>query len=362
MDFLTSIGIFVFFLIIIFSAYSSVFSGTKSIVERNQLISRTAYLAEMLVSSEGIPADWSALRVSSIGFKSKKGFLNNSKILEFLKIDYERTKMLLRIQDYDFFISVKDRFGKVFSTGIARNEIAYFSDGNLYLASLLSGRNLSWDFYYAGTVKPDLLDCRNYYSDSKEVLFNKLLQNSSSYASIVLESPSLNESQINLTALKNFVKRGGILVFAGKGSSGELLIKDFNMTSVPVSNSSSLIVSPDYVLLNGSVGKAISFNSVSYAFRREEGNNYLNIVAGNQTHAYIAYWDYGLGRIYYFTGILGNIEGGYSLLSSINLGGNALVYGSYPTSHELAVSIRRLSLIDSIFGKEPVSLNIVLWK
>jgi len=57
---------------------------------------------DALIKTKGYPTNWSAVNVQIIGLARKENVLDETKISDFLLLDYEASKALLALEGYDF--------------------------------------------------------------------------------------------------------------------------------------------------------------------------------------------------------------------------------------------------------------------
>jgi hypothetical protein len=64
-------------------------------------------VSDTLVRQPGIPEGWNSTNVTTIGLASQENVLNESKLSEFMAMDYGSIKSLLGIANYEFYFEVR---------------------------------------------------------------------------------------------------------------------------------------------------------------------------------------------------------------------------------------------------------------
>ncbi len=371
-DFVLGCVIFGVVLMLLVPLWSTLTSQTREAEVRKDLQIATVAVADLLLRSSGSPMNWSASDVLSLGLANSAHELNTTKFLRLRKLDYGQAKQALGLSAYNFTLNVSERNGFAATSGIAHSPVAYYSSSTHDIFPLLSGSGLVWDYYWGHDLPaadPPHGDARNFSGATEATAFNSMLYNAAfnnSYRTIILEQPGLAPSSANLTLLRQFVQDGGILIFEGQGSGGNILINGMGATAYNGAPASGIVLMRDW-FLQKDAGSAVSFTQSSWAFYQSPGASPITIEAAdtsNHSRGLIASWDYGRGRIYYITDINGS-SGGSGLSALIPLAGEKLSYGMPFTNASFDVFVAKRSAVlatDDGGGRRMVSLELQVWR
>ncbi|MCX6815975.1 MAG: hypothetical protein NT120_03940 [Candidatus Aenigmarchaeota archaeon] len=240
-------------------------------------------------------------------------------------------------------------------TGIARSPAAYFYVQKNDLKNKIRNSGIAWDLYYGGSGTPDSADARNVYSDSKSNAFNMLVANSTIYKTVIIEDPQLQQGDVNIQGLKDFVASGGLLIFAGPA---DLIGSGFSMHSASYANANGIVASSDDIL-DANKNDAVTFFNPSSYFFNQTGDSYLKAIIADQQNALIGKWNHGLGSIYYMTSVNGTVNGN-SLYAALNIAGKKAEIGTALNQAKSISSTNRFSVIDE--RNQIVQISLLVWK
>ena len=373
MDFVFSIVVLVLILSLLGSTWLNLQSSIAQQENRKRAIETSALAADFLVSSQGYPENWeksanlSISSVSNLGLKGSKG-LSLEKLLAIMNLssDYYGLKAKAGLARYDYRLVVYENLstGKAALSGVARQPIAYFASDSRNFFTTIDQANVTWDYYWGqgGQAQPAWGSSRNQYGGEKATIFNQMLANQSSYDSFVIESPEMLFSQINFTLLKDFLNKGGVVVYLTGNAESELLIQNLTVSfRKAASGVNGVVQEKGFFLQNTSVGSNVSSIGQWTAFSPNGVS--LKIFASNSTNsseAIAAAWNYGLGRVYFTSDFNANFNGVQGK-AVFNIIGWKLDYGITPYANASFVFPQtRFSFIEGD-KRIPVAVTLVLW-
>ena len=315
-DFIISIAVFLIVLVILIPIFTRM---TENMNERRffeDMQTRLIYSADALMKTKGYPDNWNYTNVSRIGLADDSGRLNVTKIRYFLNINPETAKNALGLGGFQFNVSFY-RGDYSLMTGVAVSPAAYFYAGEHSMLGAIDSSGLVWDMYFGGSGSAEPGDWRHNYSGPAASLFDSMT-NVSEYRTLIVENAGLTQAEVNITALKNFVASGGILILEG---DAQLVSSGFLMHANSSANTSGVV--KDEVLINAPYSSTVSFNDTQWYFYQSNGDSQLHIAVESSSApggAFIGYWNSGIGKIYYVADIDGSVYGS-SLLAAVNLVG-----------------------------------------
>lgn len=106
LDLIMSILIFIVSVELIFFAFNQ---SSSQLLEQTELVSLEDVgleVTDTLIRTEGFPHGWDVNTVQVIGLAEKENVLNTSKVQFFLALNYNTTKKLLGIANYDFLLTI----------------------------------------------------------------------------------------------------------------------------------------------------------------------------------------------------------------------------------------------------------------
>ncbi len=392
-DFILSLAIFVAILFASMSLWTSVDTQIRDAESRRDMQSIATYVSEALVRNAGYPKNWTNNTVVMIGLAGEEHILDIGKFLSMKKINYNKARTMMRLGNYDFRIWITDDAGYDLTSGIVRSPVAVLANSSqgLEYVKMLNNSVVVWDIYYnINSVDVNKLTARNKYPYGNALsAFVVLTANQSSYRTIIIEDAGLtNESVGDLSDLVNFVRRGGILIYTDPTVPWDkpLIANNFSMSFLdcsPSCTTRSRVLNVNSHVLNttkntGPFADKIDFTHLAThkrdVFRdTTKADVELHVIANtSSTRAQIAWWDHGLGRVYYIEDTRGQYS--YYLgvpISSwfteepytyrLNIVGENLSYGYAPSNQSDLVSIRRMVILSG-FEREVANLNLVVWR
>ncbi|MBU4266644.1 MAG: hypothetical protein L6243_00930 [Candidatus Altiarchaeales archaeon] len=111
-EFLLAYLIFSLVLVFAFYLWNTTTADIIEAKNRYEIEDKAVELAEKLLRTRGIPADWSLSDVESIGLADESRILNSGKVLNFVILmnssnqNYENNSWLLGIGKYDFYFNL----------------------------------------------------------------------------------------------------------------------------------------------------------------------------------------------------------------------------------------------------------------
>ena len=375
-DLIISLAIFLVVLLSASYMLSHMRENADSANEKDILAGSAGAAFDTLAYSPGYPLDWTNETVSSVGLATIDGWtqaqgsarrIDAAKLLQYAKMDYFTAKALLGLGAFETKMSFHEAWNasnqsaalaeSPARSGIALEPIAYYAESDRDAFDLLNGKNVSWDYYWAGSgAAPEQGDSREFYSagqyGGKAELFNALLDNASrlAYRTIIVEQPNFTTGDygaVNQTLLRDFFKARGLLVFEGSVSaydsaSTPLLLDDLNASLVFSDvQQTGFVNQTGFFLDNVTAGAAegnASFDQSAWAVysNASRGDSALSVFVQNASDSalgLVARWDCDNGRVYYvadFNSFFGaNSTPGSSVY---NLVGSSLDFGIEPDS------------------------------
>jgi hypothetical protein len=112
-DFIISVFIFLTVFITANLLWVDLASQIKTDAEKTEMQTLSLTVSDILVKTPGVPTNWTTANVISLGLASDENILNKTKILDFLAINYNRTRELLAMPGYNLYIVMKYRNGTI---------------------------------------------------------------------------------------------------------------------------------------------------------------------------------------------------------------------------------------------------------
>jgi len=95
-------------LIAVLFAWTYASNEAGSGLELRRMETRAVDISEALVATSGVPADWSAADVKTIGLALSEGVLNATKVATLAGLSYEEARLKVGAGVYHFHFRVKD--------------------------------------------------------------------------------------------------------------------------------------------------------------------------------------------------------------------------------------------------------------
>ncbi|MFH1447834.1 MAG: hypothetical protein ABIG39_03135 [Candidatus Micrarchaeota archaeon] len=389
MDFILSIAIFVSVLITVISIWHNVDIQIKDLENRRDMQLISIAVSDSLIRSPGNPEDWNETNVQSIGLALEERVLSLDKIYRLMELGYDAAKSRMRLgmlsyqapeKTHEFYLFFSDKEGYNLTGGIAKSPVAYYSrdPSRTRLLYELNESDLAWDLYW-GNTQANLPENPSRYSFGyfsnnvqPEVAFNRMVENQSLYRTILIENldpVGFDNSDLNISGLQEFVSRGGILLVVGQGPPGANII-DENFSAVGEYNAGNWdegnASDPWYIMPHTSEGEEVEFEDRRWVFRAGEIDLRIIVSMKDDPDAcMVCFWNYDLGRVYYFEDLDGSTEAGLPLINStvedaFAIVGEPLKFGLSIWRPSQVVIIKRTVLIDGI-DRELASMNLRVW-
>lgn len=371
MDFVVSSVVLVLILSLLSSTWLNLQNSISQAEERRRAVEASALAIDFVVSSPGFPEDWDSASnyslsvVSNLGLKGSKG-ISLKKLLAMLNSsDYYALKAKLGLQKYHFRLLVSENFssGVAAKSGVARQPIAYFASDSRDFFSTLDSSGLVWDYYWGqGSLgQPAWGSSRSQYSGVKPVLFGQMLSNQGIYNTLVIESPEMLYSEANATLVREFLDKGGTIVYLAGNGESELLIQNLGASFRKADSSvDGVVQEKGFFLHNTSIGTFVSATGQWASFSNSTSLEVFVSNSTNSSEGTASAWDYGNGRVYFISDFQSSFNG-IQGSDVFNLVGWNLDYGVAPVSTATFVMPQtRFSFIESD-KRIPVSVTLVLW-
>ncbi len=107
MDFAASVVIFMTALILVMFALNYTLYQNQQQISFNIMENAAMSVSDSLVRQPGIPSNWTAATVTTIGLASQENILNETKLSEFMNVNDNTIKSLLGMANYEFYFEVR---------------------------------------------------------------------------------------------------------------------------------------------------------------------------------------------------------------------------------------------------------------
>ncbi|MEM4260439.1 MAG: hypothetical protein QXG00_04340 [Candidatus Woesearchaeota archaeon] len=301
-DFIIGLLLFSFALVFSFKFVSNnlVSSDFDEIYQDGKFISDN-------LMSEGVPNNWSNDKVFRIGLLSNNK-LNTTKVLNMTKLDYGNVKTLLNTR-YDFYIYFADKYNNVLN-------ISGFCGFGSSKVKIDYEKNIA---YYSGNSNDEILKniLENEYD--AQVFAQNFLQNLLSsidqYYLIVMENPNLDlntpsysTSQIK-DIIENWISEGRLLYLSQDLDIGEEKFLGVNFSN-SISPDNTFTVVNTEPTLNLSIDQIIDTVNDKGIIPIDTNLYFIQVAKDSVDNTGIGVWNYGLGKIYYFSDFVYQNPGG----------------------------------------------------
>lgn len=112
-DFAVSVVIFVGTLVSFLFTFNLISTDAAKQSDLSLMQDLSLEATESLIRTRGIPPYWTNITVQVIGLAVEENVLNGSKLLHFMNIDYNQSKVLLSIGNYEYYFSLEHPNGTV---------------------------------------------------------------------------------------------------------------------------------------------------------------------------------------------------------------------------------------------------------
>ena len=314
---------------------------------------KVLYASSKLVNTPGVPQVWTTADVVMLGLKDNESLaLSRDKILGFKRIGYNRSKELLGIGSLDFYINVTDSDDKQMKVdGAVHGAAAVFASqaGDNAVKDLLQNYDEVWDYYWvdSGAVPPSP-GARDVYLDAdKDTLFDMLINNISSYDTIIIEGDNdISPIGPQETALQNFVYSGGTLIDI-QDRDNAVIIKHFpdvpDGEATVASDIDGTVVNEDILLPGRDIGDNFTFQTNKFRFDMGGVDKTVVESRGNPGKCLICLWNYGDGYVYY---IPDASEDSGEAIDGMDMDGVEMLFGDNRTdSADTVLQVKRLVIV-----------------
>jgi hypothetical protein len=155
-DLIIAVGVFIFSMILFFSASNSIFSQTQLVDERKQADEVAHSFLNSLVLSPGYPTSWNTMNISdinSIGLAIQDNYLDENKVLTLINDlnssqTYSQVKQKMGLGPYSVYLRLVNSEGsEVLGSGIVETtpklklfyeRIVYYDSKQLILQAIVS--------------------------------------------------------------------------------------------------------------------------------------------------------------------------------------------------------------------------------
>lgn len=333
-----------------------------------ELVSAT----DSLILGKGYPENWNSSNVEVLGLASSPNRLDENKIESFLNLGYEEIKQKLGIGNKDFYLEIKNENGKIIKKGgFIREPIAYFAkdNGELELRDKLNDSSLIWDFYWGNRNNPPSggygnsryqYNCSDYTgpgSCNRVKVFEMLIDNSSSYNTIITEDSEISKADLETSEFNQFeswIKNSGIYLHKTRGE----LFGEFNVSYLSDGFDEGIVESKDGILKNVEIGDNVTFSVSPYAvYSTQTEINNLIAWKGDESKTLFGYWNYGNGKVFYLADLTGDADG-YELMKVVEP--VPTIYKKGEKDYNASKNIYTVNR-EALLNGEKVKLSFVVW-
>ncbi len=194
LDFAFSLVTFFTAVILILFVLSRASTQAYERMDLNNMELKATKIADLLVRFKGSPGNWTSTDIKAIGLADAENILSPSKITSFLTLDYNSTKSMLSLGNFEFFFNIVDHENLPL-IHMPHNITSVAGGWNFEE----SGENAAYDFSPNGNnavlncTSPCTIPIRSKGYVSKGVTYDGV----DDFASIS-NSPSINPSQISI--------------------------------------------------------------------------------------------------------------------------------------------------------------------
>ncbi len=373
-DFIISLVVFITILMTIISLWMALDLHIKEVESRREMHSISISVSDALIRSKGHPDKWNETNVQSIGLAEEEYVLSLNKTILLIQMNYDTTRSIMRLGNYQLFMYMSDINGYNVSTGIIRAPVAYFcrSQTERQIAAELNESGLVWDMYQAvgSDVSADYNERYYYRADdygyTPEEMFDFMVLNlSNRYNTLIIEEPNVQNSAVNRSGVQQFLSNGGVLLAKAQGNQGFNIIEEgFGMHSEHLGSAVGIVNYTGMILLNVSIGDTMNFDSSSWRYYAEPNDSKLIKYVYDSAEpekCLVCEWNYGKGRIYYVEDFEGDVNG-QDLRDVLNFLGWQIKYGVQPNSSAMdVINIQRVAMLRGIYT-QPVAVHIFIWR
>lgn len=298
-DYVVSFLIFTIALILAVKVLTNTFQNT----DFDDIVRDSITISEHLLT-EGYPSDWNENDVIRIGLTSSKNRLDQGKVNNYLKLNYNVTKTRFGInRDYIFYF--ENNNNTIIGMG---EECALGSDEVLETKVTYKEMRPSAYYYKDESLMAGWMTLigATYYDGNNDNDVDDFYTNLGNYEFVMMENPELSNggtisNSAKKSAIQNFVNSGGYLFLSEDVS--------LNFTGVEFAESiefNGQVVNDEDEYLILTLGSNLVDNDLlDQSFKVNDISSSSFTVIANYTTdgAWIARWNYGMGTVYYFATI-----------------------------------------------------------
>lgn len=366
--FSTLILIFLFF--VVGSAWNYLQSSTSLALEQQEARSIAASSLAYLLFSPGFPENWQYYSVLdgvlNLGLNGRGGVSLEKSVafVRFASRNYSQVRDKLGLGGFDFYFSLSENVSSpdAFASGVLRPPVAYFVSDSRRFYGAINSSSLAWDLYWGGGVleAPPAGSSRLQYFGPKVEVFDQLFQNQSAYDSIVIEGPEILLSEVNGTAVRQFLEQGGVIIYLANNSEAEIALGLPGVFFVKKAAAVEGVVGePSALLPLVSLGQP-----VFSAGRWVAGGNSIHqliVNVANGSESLVSYWTGGAGHVFFINDYDASF-GGVPGAEVFNIVGRPLSAGVMPSPNaSITLAESRVTFVDS-FRRIPVVITLVVWR
>ncbi len=298
-DYTISFLLFILATTITVKIFTNTFTGNEF-----EEVKREAQTISEHLLSKGNPEYWDSSDVVRIGLAESKNRLNPVKIDNFLELNYSSTRNNLGIRhDYAFYFRNRN------DTVIGMKDQCVLGSPSVSETKTLESELLPTAYYFKqdSFMSGEMTSLKaDFYDGTQEEETNSFYRNLSQYRFVMMENPEISSSGAytrdeKRKRLERYVRKGGILFLSQNVS--------LNMTGVGFKNASEYngnVVEEQDDHLELTNGYNLTDNDQtdrSYTVEDLSADNFTALGEYGSGDAWIARWESGLGRGYYFATI-----------------------------------------------------------
>lgn len=339
----------------------------------NDMRTEARYTTTFLVSTSGYPEDWNRSNVEIPGFASDDNFLEEEKIQEFSRLNYQQQKRLFKTENFYLEFSQNETPLSGESGTLGSEPVAYMveSSSNLVDVKLISAFNnseVTWDLYWpSGSDEEEIekLDYRNLYNYTTdgEVMMNDLVANASGneYSTVIAEDVNVDGSELsNPGQLNDFVENGGSFLHTESDPHMITNTFDLNESDDDSENAEVLKVSP---LLNSSLneGDNIEFDDSNAAY--EDPDVIYADGLDSDAGCVACKWEIGAGKLFYLSDTFSdNNDLSLAFEDAKEAIGTDYQFGIEPVDASTVTPVTRDILVNTSGGVKDAEMQYIVWR
>lgn len=369
-DFMGSIIVFSAVITIFLFSWNSVVDNQEQINLEDQMRQDAYYTTTFLVSTPGIPENWTTENVEVPGFATEDNVLQKTKLENFSKISYTRQRRLLRATNFFLEFEMEDSSQQKESLG--GENVAYmvesssdFSD--VKLLETLNNSDLSWDLYWPSSSNQDQLDdltARNVYSYTENgvTMFDDLIENSSvtEYGTLIGEDINIDSSEPESPEeLRNYVRNGG--TYLHTESDPNLITQTFYLDNSDDDSENALIDKVRPLMKESlEIGDTAEFDDSNAAY-----DNPDQVFAdGTDSDAWCVacMWNKGNGKLYYLSDTFSDNDNvGLAFENADDSIGFDLRFGRQPSNASTVIPLTRNVVVEEGNDVNEAKMRFIVW-